>query len=58
MSLFLLLDLLHSVGFIIKGGGGITCITQDGKTFERAAVNVSVVQGVLPPSAVQAMRSR
>lgn len=41
-----------------EGGGGITCITQDGKTFERAAVNVSVVQGILPPGAVQAMRSR
>lgn len=41
-----------------EGGGGITCITQDGKTFERAAVNVSVVKGVLPPAAIQAMRSR
>jgi len=41
-----------------EGGGGITVITQDGEVFERAAVNVSVVQGILPPGAVQAMRSR
>ena len=26
-----------------EGGGGITCITQDGSVFEKAAVNVSVV---------------
>jgi coproporphyrinogen III oxidase len=41
-----------------EGGGGITCIAQDGQTFERAAVNVSVVKGVLPAEAVKAMRSR
>jgi len=41
-----------------QGGGGITCITQDGKVFERAAVNVSVVTGTLPPAAVQQMRAR
>lgn len=41
-----------------EGGGGVTCIVQDGETFERAAVNVSVVKGVLPAEAVQAMRSR
>lgn len=41
-----------------EGGGGITCIVQDGQTLERAAVNVSVVKGVLPPGAVEAMRSR
>lgn len=41
-----------------KGGGGITCIIQDGSTFERAAVNISVVQGNLPPQAVAEMRNR
>ena len=41
-----------------KGGGGITCIAQDGSVFERAAVNVSVVTGTLPPAAIEQMRSR
>ncbi|CAK9796053.1 Oxygen-dependent coproporphyrinogen-III oxidase [Anthophora plagiata] len=41
-----------------EGGGGITCILQDGVVFEKAGVNVSVVTGTLPPGAVQQMRSR
>ncbi len=41
-----------------EGGGGITCIVQDGQVFERAAVNISVVSGTLPPAAVAQMRSR
>ena len=41
-----------------EGGGGISCILQDGKTFEKAGVNVSVVHGTLPPPAVAQMRSR
>ncbi|KAK7107170.1 oxygen-dependent coproporphyrinogen-III oxidase-like [Littorina saxatilis] len=41
-----------------EGGGGITCVLQDGTTFEKAGVNISVVQGMLPPSAVQQMRAR
>jgi coproporphyrinogen III oxidase len=41
-----------------EGGGGITCIMQDGAVFERAAVNVSVVSGTLPPAAVSQMRNR
>lgn len=41
-----------------EGGGGITCVLQDGSTFEKAGVNISVVNGVLPPSAVQQMRAR
>ena len=41
-----------------KGGGGITCIIQDGDTFERGAVNVSVVHGSLPPQAIEQMRAR
>lgn len=41
-----------------EGGGGITCIIQDGNTFEKAGVNISVVQGHLPPAAVQQMRAR
>lgn len=40
------------------GGGGITCVLQDGKTFEKAGVNISVVHGTLPPVAVAQMRSR
>nr|CAD7427337.1 unnamed protein product [Timema monikensis] len=41
-----------------QGGGGITCILQDGRVFEKAGVNISVVKGVLPPAAVQQMRAR
>nr|CAG4640793.1 EOG090X04L5 [Eulimnadia texana] len=41
-----------------EGGGGVTCVMQDGETFEKAGVNVSVVHGNLPPSAVAQMRAR
>lgn len=41
-----------------EGGGGISCILQDGKSFEKAGVNISVVHGTLPPPAVKQMRSR
>lgn len=41
-----------------EGGGGITCVLQDGDVFEKAGVNISVVTGNLPPGAVQQMRSR
>ncbi len=33
------------------GGGGITRVIQDGKVFEKAGVNVSVVYGSMPPEA-------
>ncbi|EAT34350.1 AAEL013389-PA [Aedes aegypti] len=41
-----------------EGGGGITCVLQDGDVFEKAGVNISVVHGVLPKGAIQQMRSR
>lgn len=41
-----------------EGGGGITCVMQNGKVFEKAGVNISVVTGSLPPGAVAMMRSR
>lgn len=41
-----------------EGGGGISCVLQDGDVFEKAGVNISVVSGHLPPGAVQQMRSR
>lgn len=41
-----------------EGGGGITCIIQNGRVFEKAGVNISVVHGNLPPAAVQQMKSR
>lgn len=41
-----------------SGGGGITCVLQDGTVFEKAGVNISVVHGTLPPAAVKQMRSR
>lgn len=41
-----------------EGGGGITCVLQDGDVFEKAGVNISVVHGMLPKGAIQQMRSR
>uniref|UniRef100_A0A0A9YSU1 coproporphyrinogen oxidase n=1 Tax=Lygus hesperus TaxID=30085 RepID=A0A0A9YSU1_LYGHE len=41
-----------------EGGGGITCIIQDGRVLEKAGVNISVVSGFLPAGAVQQMKSR
>lgn len=41
-----------------EGGGGITCVLQDGDIFEKAGVNISVVSGKLPAAAAQQMRSR
>ncbi|KAM6447991.1 oxygen-dependent coproporphyrinogen-III oxidase, mitochondrial isoform 1-T1 [Liasis olivaceus] len=41
-----------------EGGGGISCILQDGDIFEKAGVNVSVVFGHLSEEAAQQMRSR
>jgi len=41
-----------------KGGGGISCVLQDGKVFEKAGVNISVVHGMLPPAAVKQMKGR
>ena len=40
------------------GGGGITCVLQDGKVFEKAGVNISVVYGDLPKAAIQQMKQR
>ncbi|XP_071819745.1 oxygen-dependent coproporphyrinogen-III oxidase-like isoform X1 [Apostichopus japonicus] len=40
------------------GGGGITCILEDGEVFERAGVNISVVHGTLPVKTAQQMRAR
>lgn len=41
-----------------EGGGGISCVLQNGEVFEKAGVNISVVHGLLPPEAVQQMRAR
>lgn len=41
-----------------EGGGGISCVLQDGEVFEKAGVNISVVTGYLPPAAVAMMKSR
>ncbi|XP_050441486.1 oxygen-dependent coproporphyrinogen-III oxidase [Adelges cooleyi] len=41
-----------------EGGGGITCVMQDGEVFEKAGVNISVVHGHLPPGAIAQMRAR
>ncbi|KZM20821.1 Coproporphyrinogen oxidase [Ascochyta rabiei] len=39
-----------------QGGGGITCVLQDGNVFEKGGVNTSVVYGRLPRAAIQKMR--
>ncbi|CAG8669542.1 19751_t:CDS:2 [Cetraspora pellucida] len=41
-----------------QGGYGISCVLQDGKVFEKAGVNISVVSGELPTLAIQQMKSR
>ncbi|XP_061739053.1 oxygen-dependent coproporphyrinogen-III oxidase, mitochondrial [Nerophis ophidion] len=41
-----------------EGGGGISCVMQDGEVFEKAGVNVSVVSGHLTEEAARQMRSR
>ncbi|XP_032063676.1 oxygen-dependent coproporphyrinogen-III oxidase, mitochondrial [Aythya fuligula] len=41
-----------------EGGGGISCVLQDGDVFEKAGVNVSVVFGQLSEEAARQMRSR
>ncbi|KAL9940368.1 hypothetical protein V8E36_001073 [Tilletia maclaganii] len=38
-----------------EGGEGISCVLQDGTTFEKAGVNISVVHGKLPPAAIRQM---
>ncbi len=38
------------------GGGGISCVLQEGNVFEKAGVNVSVVYGHLPRAAIEKMR--
>jgi coproporphyrinogen III oxidase len=37
------------------GGGGQSCVLQNGRVFEKAGVNVSVVHGTLTPQAAQSM---
>ncbi|XP_017323873.1 oxygen-dependent coproporphyrinogen-III oxidase, mitochondrial [Ictalurus punctatus] len=41
-----------------EGGGGVSCVLQDSKMFEKAGVNVSVVSGHLSEEAAKQMRSR
>jgi coproporphyrinogen III oxidase len=40
-----------------EGGGGISCVLQDGEVFEKAGVNISVVYGKLPKAAIAKMRA-
>ena len=39
-----------------NGGGGISCVLQDGQVFEKAGVNTSIVYGSLPRPAIEKMR--
>lgn len=38
------------------GGGGISCVLQDGNVFEKAGVNISIIYGTLPKPAIEKMR--
>lgn len=49
---------LFPLSVCVSGGGGISCVMQDGKVFEKAGVNVSVVSGYLTEEAAKQMRSR
>ncbi|KAA0184995.1 Oxygen-dependent coproporphyrinogen-III oxidase, partial [Fasciolopsis buskii] len=40
------------------GGGGISCVMEDGAVFEKAGVNISAIHGTLSPAAVREMRAR
>jgi coproporphyrinogen III oxidase len=40
-----------------SGGGGVSCVLQDGAVFEKAGVNTSVVYGKLPRPAIERMRA-
>ncbi|KAI0420396.1 Coproporphyrinogen III oxidase [Xylaria grammica] len=39
-----------------NGGGGLSCVLQEGNVFEKAGVNISVVYGTLPKPAIAKMR--
>ncbi|KAI0188091.1 Coproporphyrinogen III oxidase [Astrocystis sublimbata] len=39
-----------------NGGGGLSCVLQEGNVFEKAGVNISVVYGTLPKPAMAKMR--
>jgi coproporphyrinogen III oxidase len=41
-----------------EGGGGRTRVLQEGRFFEKAGVNVSTVEGRMPPAALAAARDR
>ncbi|CAJ2510919.1 Uu.00g065440.m01.CDS01 [Anthostomella pinea] len=40
-----------------NGGGGTSCVLQEGNVFEKAGVNISVVYGTLPKPAIAKMRA-
>jgi coproporphyrinogen III oxidase len=40
-----------------NGGGGVSCVLQDGNVFEKAGVNISIVYGDLPRPAIEKMRA-
>ena len=40
-----------------QGGGGISCVLQDGNVFEKAGVNTSIVYGELSRPAIEKMRA-
>ena len=49
---------LHDSWSRAEGGGGLSCVLQQGNVFEKAGVNVSVVHGTLSAQSAQQMRAR
>lgn len=41
-----------------EGGKGMSCVLQDGKVFEKAGVNVSVIESPAPEGMLNQMRAR
>jgi coproporphyrinogen III oxidase len=41
-----------------EGGGGRTCVLQEGNVFEKAGLGVSIVEGTLTDAALKQMRGR
>ena len=39
-----------------EGGGGLSCVLQDGNVFEKAGVNVSTVMGILSSEAMRSLK--
>ncbi|KNC96670.1 coproporphyrinogen oxidase [Spizellomyces punctatus DAOM BR117] len=48
----------HDAWIREEGGEGVSCVLQDGKVFEKAGVNISIVASKAPEGMLQHMRAR